>query len=94
MKYRRKPVIVEAEQFRLDKSPWPEGVSEIYPGWIELAKNAETPRRFNFMGAVVFTIRPGDWVVTNPDGARYVVHLCDFFEYYEPVTEKEAVDAK
>ena len=28
MKFRKKPVVVEAEQFWPDRKPWPEGVEE------------------------------------------------------------------
>ena len=83
-RYRRKPVIVEAAQFDPTKQPWPEGVREIHKGW---KAPHDDPPRYNFIrpGAMVGAIRPGDWIVTNQTGERYVV-LQEYFEdTYEPV---------
>ena len=46
------------------------------------------------MGSIstVCAIQLGDWVVTNPDGARYVVPMFDFHDFYEVVTERELAD--
>ncbi len=83
MKYHRKPIIVEAEQFFPEVSPWPAGV-------YGLADN-----RFYFFDGVGAMwesktrceIRVGDWVVTNPSGARYVVSMYDFSDWYERIPE-------
>ena len=88
MKYRRKPVVVDAEQFDPDKNPWPAGVKAIHPHW-STSRNLgdNVPLRYNFLsGSIASPILIGDWVVTNPDGARYVVSLLDFFDWYERVS--------
>ncbi len=87
MKYRCRPNIVEAEQFHPDKSPWPEGVSEINPGWKQQSIDSEGSRRFHFIGTGAWPIQVGDWVVTNSAGRRYVVGMFDFFDFYERVPE-------
>ena len=79
-KFRRKPPIVEAEQFFPDEKPWPKGVEEnthsiskLHLGWI-----LQTPE-----GG--YTISPGDWVITDAEGE---LHYCkrDVFEAtYEPI---------
>ena len=80
-KYRRKPVEVEAEQFHPHKT-WPKGVREIKPSW---KTKLDDPVRYNFIGAGVCAIRPGDWVVTNQTGERYVVSEESFPKTYEEV---------
>ena len=90
MKYRRKPIIVEAEQFDPEVTPWPAGVHNFLDG----------SKRFRFLGGMdalgstipICEIRVGDWVVTNPDssqsvGARYMVTMFDFFDGYERIAE-------
>jgi hypothetical protein len=82
-KYRRLPINVEAEQFFLDK-PLPEGVMEFTPHWSSREK--DPPRRFSFVGeSGSCGISPGDWIVTNQWGARYVVKQASFAATYEPV---------
>ncbi len=81
-KYRRKPVEVEAQQFIFYRKPWPEGVQEIGKGW---KVPHDAPPRYNFMGAAVCAIHPGDWVVTNQTGERYVVSEESFPKTYEEV---------
>lgn len=85
-KYIRKQVVVEAIQFDPDAETWPKGVEERKGHWSEINK---TPgRNFGFIGpGTVGRVRPGDWIVTNPTGERYVVLQEYFFDVYEPVTE-------
>ena len=88
MKYRRKPIIVEAEQFDPNKKPWPTGVEELKANWKgQMARDGGS--RFHFFGAALSKIQVGDWVVTCPGGARYVVPMFDFHDFYEVITEKD-----
>jgi hypothetical protein len=62
-KFRKKPLVIEAEQFWPDKKPWPDGVfthGDIgAPEW--LIKTLEGWLR----------VSPGDWVITGVKGERY-----------------------
>lgn len=86
MKFRRKPVVVDAVQFWPDQQPWPQGVFEIPRGWHE--RDRVRPPMYSLQseryGAAV---KPGDWVVTNQTGERYVVPNVDFFEVFERIPE-------
>ena len=81
-KYRRKPVDVEAEQFHPNNKPWPKGVREIKPSW---KAKPDASVRYSFIGTGACAIRPGDWVVTNQTGERYVVSEESFPKTYEEV---------
>lgn len=86
MKYRRKSIVVEAEQFLYDKSPWPHGVTQLNPDWHELRTNSNAiQRRFQFIGEGAFAINSGDWVITNPTGEKYVVKKEIFHNTYNMV---------
>ncbi len=83
-KFRRKPVVVDAEQFHPDQKPWPVGVMERTSS----GRSDFTPkeRTFGFNGVNYGAkIRPGDWVVTNQTGERYIVLQDHFFDVFEPV---------
>ncbi len=85
--YRKKPVVVKAEQFFYDK-PQIEGV--FYP---PLSEDGKT-----YIGdAYVITIHDqevylqnGDWIIQEPDGEHYYPCKPDIFEAtYEAVDETE-----
>ena len=75
MKFRKKPVIVEAEQFR-KKS---EGIPGVYfdendNHWVVTIHGQKTP------------VVPGDWIITEPDGIHHYPCKPDVFEtIYEKV---------
>ena len=85
-KYRRKPVIVDAEQFFVDKKPWPEGVYQASRSrWTKCTENAKL---FIIANAnTVIYIENGDWIVTEPDGVYYQVVKPDIFEQTYGVIE-------
>jgi hypothetical protein len=60
-KYRKKPVVVEAEQFWPEQKPWPEGVEQHGFGfWLKTVE-----------GWYVADVACGDWIVDDPrDGLR------------------------
>ena len=73
MKFRKKPIVVEAEQFFPDRRPWPEGVYETGLGfWVETLEG-------------VLRASAGDWIVTGVAGERYPVKPDIFEATYEPV---------
>ena len=64
MKFSKKPVVVEAEQFFPDRVPWPEGVyasggPHTIPSWSIVTLEG--------VAAVV----PGAWIITGVKGERY-----------------------
>jgi hypothetical protein len=81
MKFRKKPVVVEAEQFQPETEALPfadksaVGLDEI--GWyVTTAHGHRTP------------IAPGDWIIPEPDGRGFYSVKADIFENtYEPIPE-------
>lgn len=72
-RYRRKPTVVEAEQFFHDVQPWPEGVKH-------------DPRHGYVVETVggLKVLKYGDFVVIRKSG-RYVIPCETFKENYEEV---------
>lgn len=85
-KYRKKPVVVEAEQFGgFYATPYPPGV--------EMEDNSNDPdttkKRYQFYviaaGRGRINLDKGDWVIADPDGRGYFPCKPDEFEdTYEP----------
>lgn len=80
-KYRKKPIVVEAEQFFPSKKPWPEGVYKIggeLPG-------EETSDLFFRVDTLEGPLRvsEGDWIVVGIKGERYPVKPDIFSATYE-----------
>ena len=82
-KFRKKPIVVEAEQFFPDKEPWPEGVFKVggvLPGermsdlWFRI-KTLEGELR----------VKAGDWIITGVKGEKYPCKPDIFDETYEAV---------
>ncbi len=76
-RYRKKPIVVEAEQFFPDKKPWPRGVvanvGESYY-WVTTIHRQKTK------------VAPGDWIVLEGEGDLAYPCKPDIFE----VTYEEA----
>jgi hypothetical protein len=77
-KFRKKPVVVEAEQFVIGDGPLPPGVHGAEGGhfYVMTAHNQ-----------TVFVVR-GDWIIAEPDGRGYYPCKSDIFAAtYEPVED-------
>ncbi len=77
MKFRRKPIIVKAEQFIESKLPTPDGVTtaDNYPySFIT----------YEFAGRA---LQNGDWILQEEFGDYYVTSDKDFKKNYEKVEE-------
>jgi hypothetical protein len=75
MKFRKKPVIIEAVQF--DGINLPEGVNRepnMEDGYIDTLEGR-------------MTVRQGDWVITGVKGEKYPCKPDIFEQTYEPVEE-------
>lgn len=79
MKFRKKPVVIEAEQFLTHIQPWPAGVkiTEAATGFaiFDSAQNGDVP------------VNPGDWIITGVQGERYPCKPDIFAATYEHVLE-------
>jgi hypothetical protein len=84
MKYRKKPIIIEAEQYR-------EGLED---GFEEMDMSKDSPYKGFIKMPYINTlegkhyITPTDWIVTGIKGERYPVKRDIFLLTYEPI-EKE-----
>lgn len=85
MRFRKRPIIVEAEQF-LEISCVPKGVnlfSEFDP-----FNEILTPRNKAYVGYINTSkgrelVRLGDWIITTPDGEQHVHSPNTFWDEYE-----------
>jgi hypothetical protein len=67
MKYQKKPIIVEAEQFWPDQYPWPDGV---------MRHKIASPTGYGITtlesrNGHYHVVTPGDWIITGVQGERY-----------------------
>ncbi|KKL69750.1 hypothetical protein LCGC14_2111770 [marine sediment metagenome] len=100
-KYRKKPVVIDAERFFPDKKPWPLGVFESGKycttrkngSWCALHKLNHLIPIFRVMtleGSLVVT--SGDWIITGVKGKFYPCKPDIFEMTYEPVPPVHYVD--
>jgi hypothetical protein len=83
VRFRKKPLIIEATQFFYSKRPWPEGVIEeeqgqFYGKYMDVG--IRTPEGF-------MSVRNGDWIITGVEGERYPCKPSVFEATYEAVKE-------
>ena len=90
--YRKKPLVIDAEQFRPDLNHWPAGVAADgdSPTGYGIFTLEDTKRRHE--------VTPGDWIITGVAGERYPCKAEIFAATYEPAaetarTEQEAQQA-
>jgi hypothetical protein len=76
MKFRKKPVVVDAEQFFQDSIPWPEGVQIQGADGAVCIKTLEGWLR----------VSDGDYIITGVKGERYPCKPDIFEMTYEAVT--------
>lgn len=72
-RFRKRPLIIEAEQFFTEKRPWPQGVI-----WSDGKPCVMTQRG-------PFSISNGDWVIKGIDGKYYPMNRAIFDESYERI---------
>ena len=78
MRYRKKPVVIDAEQFFPDEEPWPVGVVSLNNEVIEGGWGIETLEGFHI-------VSPRDWIITGVKGERYACKPDIFEATYEAV---------
>lgn len=92
MKFRKKPVVIEAEQFTPGFN-LPQGVEEY------IAEQTETleGRKNTYYGWRIKTlegfmaVKPGDWIITGVQGEKYPCKPDIFEQTYEKVEEQNNV---
>jgi hypothetical protein len=84
-KYRKKPVVIEAEQFHIGAERWPDGILGR-----ELHRNDHHPHVKTLRGSL--PISDGDWIVTNARGEKSPCEPDVFEATYDLV--EEAPDAQ
>jgi hypothetical protein len=78
-KYRKKPSVIEAEQFHADTTPWPEGVIQCEP-------DPGKPKDFKIDTLEgPFQVSEGDWIIVGVKGERYPCKPDIFEATYERV---------
>lgn len=82
--FRRKAILVEAEQLWPDKQPWPEGVERVAykvadpTSWT--GYRVETPDGW-------VSVQAADWIIKGPAGDRYPCAPGIFAATYDPEPE-------
>jgi len=83
MKFRKKPIVIEAEQFFDDKKPYPEGVC------VKICHNNDfgtnSPHIHTLEGIMI--IGNSDWVITGIKGEKYPCKSDIFDATYEKVND-------
>lgn len=94
MKFRKKPVVIEAVQLTHSKSEWPEGVVEhIEYGVPRFDEFDDSVQKWPVVRTANGNVRvfPGDWICSQVVNGKRDVWPCkpDIFEAtYEPVEEE------
>ena len=88
MKFRKKPVVIDAEQFWPEKTPWPAGVFKVggcLPGeeksdlWFRI----KTPEGES-------AVTKGDWIITGVKGEKYPCKPDIFEMTYDSIEEAKS----
>ena len=82
-KFRKKPVVIEAEQFHYGKKPWPVDVTLRIGTDIGIADSDLLPCIRTLEGWHV--VSDGDWIITGIKGERYPCKPDIFEATYEQV---------
>lgn len=80
-KYRKKPVVIEAEQFT--------SFGNVYRGDLGVYEDSTSPTGFS-IGTLEgkHEVTPGDWIITGVAGEIYPCKPHIFEATYEPVSEQ------
>jgi hypothetical protein len=86
-KFRKKPVIIEAEQFHPHQHPWPGGV-KLWPDEAGLQPRDMTWGYIDTLEGRMH-VTAGDWIITGVKGEPYPCKPDIFEQTYEPLTDEE-----
>ncbi len=79
-KFRKKPVVIEAEQYAPNMETLPDGVSEV---WSEPGESGHCTAYIQTLEGRM-TVSPGDWVITGVKGEKYPCKPDIFLATYDP----------
>jgi len=80
MKFRKKPIVVEAEQFFVSNKHWPEGVQRFDEGHDLVIYQIRTLEGW-------MRVSEGDWIITGVRNEKYPIKDSIFRETYEEVLD-------
>jgi hypothetical protein len=84
-KFRKKPIVIEAEQFFPDKKPWPEGVEEyLSEEGVAGENHSYYAWRIQTLEGI-YEVSPLDWIITGIKGEKYPCKPDIFEATYEEV---------
>lgn len=95
-KFRKKPVVIDAQQFRLAVKPYPADViavsytedGAVVGAYPEAHRDGVTNIGFGIKTAEGWhLVTDGDWIITGVKGERYPCKNVIFLETYDPVEE-------
>jgi hypothetical protein len=83
--YRKKPVVIDAEEFQPRNVPWPEGVyqTDVSPTGFAIGTLENTVAGYGH------EVTPGDWIITGVKGEKYPCKPDIFRITYDEVTENQ-----
>ena len=90
-KFRKKPIVIEAEQFWPDMKPWPKGVRAVE--FIGGESRHADLKSTNYNGWFINTLEgghevtPGDWIIIGIAGEVYPCKPEIFDDTYEKVED-------
>lgn len=83
MRFRKKPIVIEAEQFFPGNNMWPAGVIDLSEG------NPVVTSGYGIMSLEgLAMVQEGDWIITGIRGEKYPCKPDIFDETYEKVDEQ------
>ena len=86
MKFRKRPVVIDAEQFFPGNTPWPSGVVGIDPDRPEPCVAEHEAKAWGIQTLEGWhLVIPGDWIITGVKGERYPVKPDIFALTYERI---------
>ncbi|GAC1306445.1 MAG: hypothetical protein NVSMB19_18610 [Vulcanimicrobiaceae bacterium] len=83
MKYRKRPIVIEATQFFENRMPWPDGVVRIEMG--QFYGKYQEIGVYTLEGFV--QVRDGDWIITGIVNEKYPCKPDVFAATYDQVEE-------
>ena len=81
MRFRKKPVVIEAEQFLPERDGWPDGVE------YNLDTGVDAPSYIIQTLEGLYVVSPGDWIITGVKGEKYPCKPDIFEMTYDPVDD-------